>query len=679
MAITVFEACKKRKRTPKKIICTSRFSSIDDSSMDFSRSFRDNIKEFLKRCSDSEDYKLGGTNPVWCTLLVNESSGVVFPLYIVEEFINNSSSSQHQPLCDFCRFVGWSHHFVSKRNYHLIVPDDDKWNKPLKKDSLKQENHLLHGVIHCNGFGHLLCIEIESNSNYLNGEDLMSLWDHLCACLKTRDISVHDLSKKGSMDLRLLNGVAYGRSWFGKWGYKLCRGSFGVRKHEYNRAIEILSSLELSKITTDFSKRKQGKLIGQIVQTYSDISETQLVTISDLLYFMLAFESKPLIQRKTALALASFSSKSSRDQTTNQPKASLPSYPSDYKSLASFVAKLDARWPERRLERVVEVIFQILQIHGARMLRQDLRDAVRQHIGDTGLIDFVLKHIDKVIVGNQVIVRANKPVSKLLEFSLEDISDGATLEKKAQSHTDISTLKLGLNVRKDLLFLYKNVLLGYPDYHAVAIAARVILDCKHFFKEWQYKSSNEDALLTLICQVRPSYDELANELTWPLPPGEPVMAPECATVFELKLTVQCALRDTYCVMDNFVVNDIEIGGLVAREEGQDLLKCGLEDGMKVWVRGSGLDLDTKLRYQGGDNDWTVDCKCGAKDDDGERMVACDACHVWQHTRCNSIKDDASPPTLFLCRMCNCRMKKSSARCISAEKNRFGRRHDIGPQ
>lgn len=59
-----------------------------------------------------------------------------------------------------------------------------------------------------------------------------------------RKITVEDLPKKRSMDLRLLHGVAYGHSWFGRWGYRFCQGSFGVTEHNYERALEILSSLQ---------------------------------------------------------------------------------------------------------------------------------------------------------------------------------------------------------------------------------------------------------------------------------------------------------------------------------------------------------------------------------------------------------------------------------------------------
>ena len=46
-------------------------------------------------------------------------------------------------------------------------------------------------------------------------------------------------------------------------------------------------------------------------------------------------------------------------------------------------------------------------------------------------------------------------------------------------------------------------------------------------------------------------------------------------------------------------------------------------------------------------DRVVDCACGAKDDDGERMLACE---VWQHGRCVRIPDNQEmpPPTIYDC-------------------------------
>lgn len=80
--------------------------------------------------------------------------------------------------------TGWSHHYVLKRKYHLIIPASDEWMKPLRKDSLEvtssSSRHLMHGVIHCNGFGHLLCINSDNVSSFLSGDRAMDLWDRLC-------------------------------------------------------------------------------------------------------------------------------------------------------------------------------------------------------------------------------------------------------------------------------------------------------------------------------------------------------------------------------------------------------------------------------------------------------------------------------------------------------------------
>ena len=89
------------------------------------------------------------------------------------------------------------------------------------------------------------------------------------------------------MELRLLHGVAYKHPWFGRWGYSFCHGSFGVSEHNYNKAIEILCSLDLEKIIEDFSGTNQAQEINQIIRIYRDLSESQLITLNDVLKFML--------------------------------------------------------------------------------------------------------------------------------------------------------------------------------------------------------------------------------------------------------------------------------------------------------------------------------------------------------------------------------------------------------
>ena len=64
-----------------------------------------------------------------------------------------------------------------------------------------------------------------------------------------------------------------------------------MAKHNYNKSIEILTSLELDKIIQDFSDTNQFKEIKQIIRHCRDMSETQLLTIRDLLRFMLIVKS----------------------------------------------------------------------------------------------------------------------------------------------------------------------------------------------------------------------------------------------------------------------------------------------------------------------------------------------------------------------------------------------------
>ncbi|KAL7000804.1 hypothetical protein U1Q18_001954 [Sarracenia purpurea var. burkii] len=747
MATTTFEPCKIRKRK-KKIFGFRSFATPGSNIVQISP-FRDNIRLFLQEFAEIADYGVAGM-PTWFTLLLSEEDGVVFPLYIIEESVQFSL----RPFCEHCKCVGWGHHFVSKRRYHLIIPADDKWDKPLKGNCLELRTHLLHGLIHCNGFGHLVCINgIEDGSNYLPQVHFMDLWDRICTTLQTRKISVNDTLKKKTMEMRLLLGVAYGQSWFGKWGYKFGRGSFGVTEHQYNRAIDFLGALELDKIVDDFKNTSQGRAIQQTIHSYRELSETHLITISDLLQFVLAFNTRnpyliasssskaPKCVPKTednAITVSTFVSSLGstdcrwprkrleyavevifnllKDNTESvmsrkdlrdtarlfigdtglidfvlksitclavgdhlirrfiNPSTKLVEFAlhdvakrtdSSRESAIylSSALKFESRWPQQRLEQAAKVVWNVLRenkevVNGKTGLsRQELRDSARQFVGDTGLIDFVLKSINGSVVENQIVCRSRNPSTKLVEFTVEDIFERSGI-KNDEGLSRTLTSETVLDVDKDVLFLYRNVLFGYPESdlagstaRAVFLNARAVLDTKHFVKEWKVIDERNDHLMTLTCRVLPSFDELDTELTRPLSPGEVVVAPPWITIRELKVAAQRALRDTYCVMEGFEAR--QIGGLRGIEDGV-VLSCALASGAQVWVRGCGLDLDTKLRYEGGPRNWTVDCACGATDDDGERMVGCDECHVWKHTRCSNIEDDEPAPSLFLCIKCTCR-------------------------
>lgn len=52
---------------------------------------------------------------------------------------------------------------------------------------LEDTTHLLHGVVHANGYGHLLRVNgREGGSRVLSGTDIMNFWDRLCKYLGVR-------------------------------------------------------------------------------------------------------------------------------------------------------------------------------------------------------------------------------------------------------------------------------------------------------------------------------------------------------------------------------------------------------------------------------------------------------------------------------------------------------------
>jgi hypothetical protein len=108
------------------------------------------------------------------------------------------------------------------------------------------------------------------------------------------------------------------------------------------------------------------------------------------------------------------------------------------------------------------------------------------------------------------------------------------------------------------------------------------------------------------------------------------------------------VRDTYCIAENFLVMEIEeLEGL----KDEAILFGAVASGICLGVVGIGLALQNPLRCQAGVESWTVRCICGTEDDDGERMVACNICDVWQHTYCCGIEDSEAIPLLYLCREC----------------------------
>ncbi|XP_021893734.1 PHD finger protein MALE MEIOCYTE DEATH 1-like [Carica papaya] len=323
---------------------------------------------------------------------------------------------------------------------------------------------------------------------------------------------------------------------------------------------------------------------------------------------------------------------------------------------STMVSSLGSRWPVRRLEFAAEVIVEALKEKKAAkfgcggMTRQDVRDAARMRIGDTGLLDYVLKSMNNVIVGRYIVRRAVNPATRILEYTIHELADSfRTKESESevvQERIRGPALVPGIDVYSDVAVLYTNLLLNYPESETVEISVQTVLDSKHFVKDWPFRDDKEQSLI-VFCQVRPSLVDLEPTSAKELLPRELVVVPYYVTLLDLKKDIANALRDTYCGMDRFVVTDIEN---LEEMEDMQMLSGKVESGAQLVVRGSGIDLGSKFRYQGGTENWMVKCECGVQDDDGERMVACDICEIWQHTRCCGIEDSLLPP-LFICSSC----------------------------
>ncbi|CAN8238370.1 unnamed protein product [Cochlearia groenlandica] len=664
MPAPIIETCRKRKRKSR-FHDLHRFGGEEEIPVNRNGSFRENVRVFLRDFAEVEDYSVRGM-PVWCTLLSHETKNTVIPLYTVEEDVVRSS----EPYCDHCRCIGWSNHFVSKRKYHLIIPIDTEWDLPLEDDVLDLQTHLLHGLIHTNGMGHLICINgMEGGSKYLYGREIVDLWDRICSNLGARMITVEDLSKKRSLDLRLLYGVAYGHSWFGRWGYKFCRGSYGVTKNDYENAIELLGSLELDRIEFDFIEHKQFKEIKLIFRYYRDMSEGHLKTFKDLLRFMLIIKShSPHMSKQHAAATCPSSTDMPPQKRSNRlflKKSDVVDSEKSlkYRNYSTVAANLGSRWPVRRLEYAAEVIVESLKemktLKPNGMTRQDVRDAARLHIGDTGLLDYVLKSMNNVVVGHVLVRRYVDPVTRILHYTMQELDNATKLiETKDKPALEVTPLRVvseskpGADVHGDLLLLYTNVLLQYPESEPVRSATQTILDSKHFVKEWPLWD-NSEKIFRFVCRINPSLIDLRSEQVKEQlpPPGELVTVSMEATVYDLKQAIEETFRDTYCILTNFVVEEIDELKEDDDDEQNSQIYGRLESGSALTVRGSGIDLESKLKLQGGCDTWMVKCVCRARDDDGERMISCDVCEVWQHTRCCGIDDSDTLPPLFVCSNC----------------------------
>ncbi|PAN12699.1 hypothetical protein PAHAL_2G285000 [Panicum hallii] len=617
--------------------------------------FRDNVRALLG-LAHLEAGAQGETRCWSFQLELHRHPPTVVRLFVVEEEVGASPQRQ----CHLCRHVGWGRNLICTKRFHFVLP---KRELPVEADGLNyginhgpekpskgtatSRDHLLHGVVHINGFGHLVALHgFEGGSDFIAGHQIMDLWDRICAALNVRMVSLVDTARKGHMELRLLHGVAYGDTWFGRWGYRFGRPSYGVALQSYQQSLHALQSVPLCVLVPHLSCF--SKDLPVVVTKYQAISGHKLLNLGDLLRFMLELRTRLPATSVTAM---------------------------DYRGIMS---EASCRWSAKRVDMAARAVVDALrrtEPPARWVTRQEVRDAARAYIGDTGLLDFVLKSLGNHIVGNYVVRRAMNPVTKVLEYCLEDVSSVLPAAGSVPSCGGKVRVRFQLTraqLMRDLAHLYRHVLkepsqaLTTGAFGAIPVAVRMVLDTKHFVKDYHegFAPINSvgvgHAHINLCCTllVRDGSPEL-------VAPYETVTLPARATVGELKWEAQRVFREMYLGLRTFTAESVV--GLGVSQDACPVL--GLIDvGSAVVVEGAVGELEdealaadegippgnevTAVSEGGGDGERVVDCACGADDDDGERMACCDICEAWQHTRCAGIKDADDVPHVFVCSRCD---------------------------
>lgn len=468
---------------------------------------------------------------------------------------------------------------------------------------------------------------------------------------------MEDVSRKYSLDLRLLFGMAYGSPWFARWGYRFRSGSFGLNELDYNDAIDHLSFLPLHALLHDanINSSANASNLHHIITSYRKLHS--LDTVRSLLRYLIDLRQ----QSPAALPPPPPPPKKKPEVIPPPPRTKRArSERKKFRDFASVAVDLASRWPVRRLITTAQVVVDALLAHGRMMTRQEVRDAARQTIGDTGLIDFVLKSLGNTVIDRHIIRRKSNPINRVLEFSLDKLPHrnspasaaadkpppkvSVTADNADEGVDDDTTTSTSSNssvqLDKDLQSVYKCVLSTRPR------EAQIVLDSKQWAKTFDLRDEADD-LLRFFIHWMPSVAQMSG-LTRALPPPELVVLHPHASIGDLKFEAERAMRDTYCLMERFRASEIDG---VDGEEWEAVMIAGVQSGGTVWVRGEGADMGCEFKYEGGADTWAVGCGCGARDDDGERMVACDACDVWHHTRCIGIKDEEPVPQLFVCARC----------------------------
>nr|DAD38851.1 TPA_asm: hypothetical protein HUJ06_013173 [Nelumbo nucifera] len=561
----------------------------------------------------------------------------------------NSFDGYHKPCTSCGELLHLSDLRCKSCNYLMTADDLEDW----VYHQLEDTSHLLHGVVHTNGYGHLLRVNgKEGGSKFLSGCAIMDFWDRLCRMLGVRKVSVMDVSKKYGLEYRLLHAVTKGRPWYGDWGYEFGAGSFALTIEAYSKAVNTLSNMPLAIFLSQ--ARKPRSRLQDVIAFYQSLSESELTTTRDLFRFLMRL-IHDAHERRCCVSEA----------TMKKP---------------GFVnSTVLCVWTRDDVERVEHAMIKVLRaVGGSRWVTWRALKGAVSRTASAELLDYCLKDLggksvpDGMVVG----VRCN-PDTDAVEFKLESASCRTNDDGVAGVSSDELANSNCLSedhLLRDLRFLYESLLHPHTmtSYRpqstrelAISSAAK-LLDCKQFVKDYEpiHKALvNNPFAIRLSCLV-----ELVDQpKDYTAPPPELIVLPLNATVADLKDEAAKAFQEVYVMFKRFQAEEVLDYGFVDDSTHVKFL-IGVSGLVRVRGRCLGKHGLNRFRMERGTESWTVDCTCGARDDDGERMLACDTCGVWQHTRCAGIDDFEAVPARFICGRCKSSRKGSSSNVSKSGRN-----------
>lgn len=467
-----------------------------------------------------------------------------------------------------------------------------------------------------------------------------------------RKVSVLDVSKKFEVDYRVLHAIATGCSWYGQWGFKLGSGSFGITSEIYCKAIENLSSVSLSHFFPH--SRYPRNQLQDTIAFYQSLSKRPLTTFRDLFLHVLGLAA----------------SKSVHTHLVTMHKREL-AYDANLK---------EENWADEKIKRAIDVALKILRAADRWVPMRTLKAATAHPIGSPQLVDYCLKTIGgtRTYDGMVVVVRCNSETntieyrlvtqilvvtcitSLVLVFMIKRLTvffSHCRLTNEILPPKNVS-MPTREHLLRDIKFLYDALLFPHTmqPYKLEQIhehanrSAMILLDCKQFIKHYDLEEHflpQNQSVLHIWCQVE-LLDQVGDP---PSVPAELLTLPQTATVADLKMEATRTFRSIYLMLQSFVANQL-LDCPTADDTTQVKLLFGAKGTVSIQGKCVGGERRVAIyRMERGVDKWTVNCSCGAKDDDGERMLSCDSCHVWQHTRCVGFSDFDQVPKRYVCASC----------------------------